>query len=187
MKCFLVLCVFCFFTACTGSKMERHKKKAIHEKQVLSDFTPICSDQKCYGTYKGVEFDDSEQGDIAHQYSNTMSKYVGDQLKKMYSEGKYSKVDFDHIRMTTKGMNDGDNYVIYTLEIPFLRVDKEEAMTAFDHSGGWNHYPAIEKRKKKLLESERSTVKDGKLYVSNLKTTKEGLQEFWIQWKHKDF
>lgn len=147
------------------------------------------TDSMCYGTYKGVEFNtDLEKNDIAHQFSNTMSRAVGDQLKKLYKKGSYSKVDFDHIKMITKGMNDGDNYVEYTLEIPFIRVAiKDEAMTAFDHSGGWNHYPAIKERKKILLNKERTTTVDGKLEISDLKTTKEGLQEFWIQWKHKDF
>ena len=100
------------------------------------------SDSLCRGAYKGEEFN-SEKGDVAHQYSNAMCKIVGDQLKKLYTEGKYSKVDFPNISMTTKGMNDGDNYVEYELLIPFVRVaGKCDAMTAFDHSGKFaNFFP----------------------------------------------
>lgn len=146
------------------------------------------TNSKCYGVYKGVEFNsDKEKSDVAHQFSNSMCKSVGDQLKKLYKEGNFSKVDFDHIIMKTNGMSDGDNYVEYYLEIPFIRVkNKCEAATAFDHSGGWNHYPAINTRKKNLLEKECTTSVDGKLDISRIKITEEGLQEFWIQWKHED-
>ena len=182
-------CIFIllFFVSCSTHNVEKKKKNAPNLKVEKVTSPPVCTDEKCSGRYEGVEFNSSEKSDIAHQYSNIMSTAVGNQLKKLYKEGNYSKVDFDHIVMTTKGMNDGDNYVVYELEIPFVRVRKEEAMTAFDHSGGWNHYPAITERKKVLLESDRSTVVDSKLDVSELKKTKEGLQEFWIQWKHKDF
>lgn len=145
------------------------------------------SDSLCRGVYTGEEFN-SKNGDIAHQYSNVMSKIVGDQLKKLYIEGKYSKVDFQNISMTTKGMNDGDNYVEYELVIPFIRVkEKCDAMTAFDHSGGWGHVPDIEKRKEGFYSSEKKVLVGNILEISDLKTTKEGLQEYWLQWKHVDY
>lgn len=170
--------------------VQQKKHNLIIEQKRPADLSTITStDTKCYGTYKGVEFNsEMEKSDVAHQFSNSMSKAVGDQLKKLCREGKYSKVDFEHIVMITKGMNDGNNYVEYTLEIPFIRVDtKCEATTAFDHSGGWNHYPAIRERKKVLLDEARTTSANKKIEISDLKTTQEGLQEFWIQWKHKDF
>ena len=174
----------------SSSKTDNNKKKnlVIENKSIDSNIISI-TDSSCYGTYKGVEFNDAlEKADLAHQFSNSMCQAVGDQLKKMYLEGKFSKVNFDHIIMITKGMNDGDNYVEYTLLIPFVKVkSKCEATTAFDHSGGWNHYPAIQTRKKVLLNKERTSSVDRKLDISQLKTTKEGLQEFWIQWKHKDY
>jgi hypothetical protein len=52
----------------------------------------ICTSNACSGTYKGHEF--IKGSDVAHQFSNTISGIVGDQLKKLYREGNYSKVDF---------------------------------------------------------------------------------------------
>ena len=48
--------------------------------------------------------------------------------------------------------------------------------------GGLNHTPALNSRKKQL----QSVLMDGEnLVISRLKTTPEGLQEYWIQWKNK--
>jgi hypothetical protein len=158
--------------------------------------TPICTDNGCSGKYAGVEFVNKEYQyklgltgvDIAHNYSNLMCKYVGRKLKELYRAGKYSKVDFRNIKMTTKGMDDGDDYVEYTVSIPFKRVDNAyEAMTGFDHSGGWGHPPEIEKRKYQLLHTKKRIIKNKRLYVSGLKSTPEGLQEYWIQWRHADY
>lgn len=110
-----------------------------------------------------------------------MSWAVGDKLKGLYSQNKYSKVDFKHIKMTTKGMKSGE--VIYYLEIPFVTVDtKCDAYTSFDHVGGWDHTPALEKRKREL---NALLLQRHQLDISNLKKTPEGLQEYWIQWKNK--
>lgn len=155
--------------------------------------TPVCTDEGCSGVYKGVEFVDVEYmqklkltgTDIAHNYSNVMARYVGDKLKELYRSKKYAKVDLKKIKMTTYGMGDGDRYVEYRVYIPFVRVDKKrQAMTGFDHSGGWGHTPDIKKRKRDLLKGR--IVKNRKLYVSPLYKTPEGLEEYWIQWKHSD-
>jgi len=138
-----------------------------------------CYEKDCQGIYVGVEFKDGS--DVAHQFSNKMSKHVGDKLKELYREGKYSQVNLGEIEMSTQGMGTGE--VHFKLRIPFTRVqEKCEAYTSFDHVGGWNHKPALEKRKKEL---ESALMKDEILLVSDLKTTKEGLQEYWIQWKNK--
>lgn len=192
MRIIIFLSSFSILFSC-GSNIKPLKRKnsdQVVKNTIQAETNNITvTNSKCYGTYKGIEFNGNlEKSDIAHQFSNSMSRAVGDKLKKLYTERNYSKVDFDQIEMITKGMNDGDNYVEYTLEIPFIRVaTKCEATTAFDHSGGWNHYPAIKERKKVLLNIDRTTSVNGKLEISKLKTTKEGLQEFWIQWKHKDF
>jgi hypothetical protein len=152
--------------------------------------TPVCTDEAVSGCYKGVEFVDQEYAeklhltgtDIAHNYSNLISRYVGDHLKKLYREGKYSKVDLKHIQMTTKGMGDGDRYVEYCIRIPFVKTSKKKAMTGFDHSGGWGHTPDLRQRKKDLLKG--SIVKRKKLFISPLHKTPEGLEEYWIQWQH---
>ncbi len=138
-----------------------------------------CSANECQGQYQGPEFINGE--DIAHQFSNKMSAAVGDQLKELFKAGKYSKVDFEGIVMTTKGMGSGS--VIYYLKIPFTRVETQcEAYTSFDHVGGWNHAPALSARKKQL---QSALITNQKLDISKLKTTPEGLQEHWIQWKNK--
>jgi hypothetical protein len=138
-----------------------------------------CSNHECQGQYVGAEFINGS--DIAHQFSNTMSAKVGDKLKELFKNSEYSQVDFDNIEMTTNGMGSGN--VTYYLKIPFKRVNSKcEAYTSFDHVGGWSHKPALEVRKKQL---EKALIKNNQLYVSDLKTTPEGLQEHWIQWKNK--
>ena len=138
-----------------------------------------CDELGCRGFYKGPEF--IQSSDVAHQFSNTISYKVGDKLKELYLNGYYSKVDFQNIKMSTSGMGSGN--VVYKLDIPFLKVkDKCDAYTSFDHSGGWNHKPALESRKKKL---ETVLLENEKLDISDLKQTPEGLQEYWIQWKNK--
>tara|TARA_B100000809_G_scaffold246438_1_gene274417 strand:- start:468 stop:908 length:441 start_codon:yes stop_codon:yes gene_type:complete len=139
----------------------------------------VCSNNECYGQYKGAEFINGS--DKAHQFSNKMSAEVGKKLKELFKIGEYSKVDFDNIIMTTKGMGSGN--VIYYLKIPFKRVEtKCDASTSFDHVGGWNHTPALSSRKRQL---KNVLMDNQKLDISNLKKTPEGLQEHWIQWKNK--
>lgn len=110
-----------------------------------------------------------------------MSVAVGDKLKELFNKGDYAKVDFNNIEMTTQGMGSGN--VVYYLKIPFKRVkEKCDAYTSFDHVGGWNHRPALSARKRQL---QKALMPGHKLYISDLKTTPEGLQEHWIQWKNK--
>lgn len=137
-----------------------------------------CSSNGCEGTYVGPEFINGS--DVAHQFSNKISHVVGDKLKELYHSKTYRKVDLPNIKMTTKGM--GSGHVIYKLVIPFITVqDKCDAYTSFDHVGGWNHSPALSERKKQL----NKLLMDGhELNISDLKTTPEGLQEYWIQWKN---
>lgn len=138
-----------------------------------------CTKTECQGTYVGKEFINGE--DIAHQFSNKMSTAVGDQLKILYKTGDYSKVDFKNITMITEGMGSGE--VSYYLSIPFIAVKtKCNAYTSFDHVGGWNHAPALSQRKAQL---QHLLLSGEYLDISKLKTTAEGLQEYWIQWKHK--
>lgn len=138
-----------------------------------------CTENGCFGAYKGSEFING--ADVAHQFSNTMSKAVGDKLKELYSLKKFKKVDFTNIVMSTKGM--GSGRVTFELHIAFVKVSSKcEAFTSFDHVGGWNHSPALERRKKELANV---LMKNHKLNISDLKTTPEGLQEYWIQWKNK--
>ncbi len=169
---FIILTIGSFFSCKNTDKNETAP--------LQKDNEIICTDTSCQGAYSGPEFINGS--DIAHQFSNKMSEKVGDQLKQLYKEGKYSKVDFQNIQMSTKGMGSGT--VEYSLSIPFKTVEEPcQAYTSFDHVGGWDHSPALALRKnqlaKVLLEGE-------KLFMSDLKTTPEGLQEYWIQWKNKE-
>lgn len=138
-----------------------------------------CTNSGCEGIYSGPEFVGSS--DISHQFSNKMSGSVGNKLKELYSLGEYFKVDFSKIKMSTVGM--GSGIVEYKLKIPFEKVkEKCNAYTSFDHVGGWNHKPALSRRKEELKDV---LMKGHKLNISELKTTPEGLQEYWIQWKNK--
>ncbi len=157
--------------------------------------TPTVSDSAVSGLYRGVEFIHPKfiaqyqlnGTDVAHQYSNKICAYVGRQLKKMYLEGKYAKVDFSRIVLSTKGMGSGQNYVEYYVYIPFKRVSKSQAMTAFDHCGGWGHPPEITQRKLDLKNGKARIVKNKRLWVSRKFKTKEGLEEYWIQWQHTKY
>ena len=151
--------------------------------------TPNCSQNGCVGKYSGPEF--NSQGDIAHQYSNIMHKAVAAKLKELYSQGIYSKVDLNNIKLSTKGMGTGN--VVYIVDIPFIQVsDKCDAMTGFNHVGGWNHSPQLSERKKELLNyipqgKNQNVILNDELFISPLTKTPEGLQEYWIQWRHRDY
>jgi hypothetical protein len=150
---------------------------------------PICGSDGCSGTYTGPEFDSN--GDVAHKYSNTITKSVSEKLKELYQSGNYTKVDMNNIKLSTKGMGTGN--VVYKVTIPFQSVSNEcDAMTGFAHVGGWGHSPELNKRKSEILSyipngKNANVVVDNLLYTSQLTKTNEGLQEYWIQWKHKDF
>ena len=172
-------------------------------KEQISE-TPVCSKTGCKGTYKGPEFE-ANGNDIAHDYSNVMTKAVATKLKELYRNGDYVKVNFDGIQLTTKGMkknskemkknSDGSQgYVEYTIDIPFESVsDKCDARTGFGHVGGWRHPSAgVDVRKNELFND---TTKNGvrtnpvvgtinDMESSKKTSTPEGLIEYWIQWKH---
>ena len=155
------------FLSCTGQKPE---------------YEITCTETGCSGTYTGPEFDLSKpikERDIAHQFSNHMATRVGDDLKALYKQKIYVKVDLTNIKMTTKDMN-GIGNVVYTLKIPFVSVKKPcGAFTAFDHRGGWNH--------KILGSTVRNVFRNKKNLQLIEKNTPEGLQEFWVQYQHMGY
>lgn len=139
-----------------------------------NNFEIICSEECCKGTYVGQEFINGS--DVAHQFSNHMANRVGDHLKELYASGRFVKVDLDQIQMSTQHL-DGIGEVIYKLEIPFERVETEcEARTSFDHRGGWGHQISKESVLKTFEKVHGLEIEE--------KNTPEGLQEFWIQWRH---
>ncbi len=113
------------------------------------------------GTYTGPEFINGS--DVAHQFSNKMSAAVGDKLKELYKNELYGKVDFSNIQMSTEGM--GTGHVVYSLSIPFVTVKEAcDAYTSFDHVGGWNHTPALAKRKQEL---SKALMEGHELHISD--------------------
>jgi hypothetical protein len=178
------LLYFTLLYSCTGyekENMKPNRTKLINKKP----YQLFCNESFCKVTYNGPEFVTlkGEIIDTAHRMSNLISGEVGRQLKSLFDKKKYTKVDLKKIRMTSFDM---DNLGSVKLEIfiPFKGVKKPcEASTSFDHSGGWDHDPEIEERKKKLL---RIAVCE-ELEISPLIRTPENFQEYWIQWKHKDF
>lgn len=156
--------------------------------------SPICSNTGCKGTYTGPEFENNN--DIAHDYSNVITKAVAAKLKELYKSGDYVKVNFDGIKLSTKGMGTGN--VVYKVEIPFESVNNKcDARTGFAHVGGWGHPGAgVNKRKDELFNDSTKdstgkylrtnpvvgTIND--MESSKKTSTPEGLIEYWIQWKH---
>ena len=168
--------------SCTDNKEDKIKKQ---NREIKKDLIIVCTDSFCSVNYSGPEFTihKGEIIDTAHRMSNLISGEVGKKLKSLFDKKKYAKVDLKNIRMTSIDM---DNLGSVKLEIfiPFKRVKNPcEASTSFDHSGGWDHGPEIEKRKKELS----GIAVCEKLEISPLIRTPENFQEYWIQWKHKDF
>lgn len=174
MKYILLLLLTCNL-ACHSNN---HSNKKVDNKYTSNEI--VCTDLACQGIYSGKEFINGS--DVAHQFSNKMAAMVGDKLKELYKLGIYSKVDFSAIEMSTEGM--GTGFVKYELKIPFIRKSSKcESYTSFDHVGGWNHTPALTRRKNEL---NSLLLKNEILDISELKKTPEGLQEYWIQWKNKE-
>ena len=168
--------------SCTDNKEDKIKKQ---NREIKKDLIIVCTDSFCSLNYSGPEFtiQKGEIIDTAHRMSNLISGEVGKKLKSLFDKKKYAKVDLKKIRMTSIDM---DNLGSVKLEIfiPFKRVKNPcEASTSFDHSGGWDHDPEIEERKKKLL----GIAVCEELEISPLIRTPENFQEYWIQWKHKEF
>lgn len=84
-----------------------------------------CDDNGCSGTYVGLEFDSTKRAgktDVAHQFSNEMCDSVGVKLKELFNAGKYKKVDFSKIEMTTVGMDQKDDVTYY------LKIDRKSVV-----------------------------------------------------------
>ena len=170
--------------SCTSSSPKKEEVKTTKVKPE-KDLVMVCTDSFCKVNYSGPEFTihKGEIIDTAHRMSNLISGEVGKKLKSLYNKKKYAKVDLKKIRMTSIDM-DKLGSVKLEIFIPFKRVKNPcEASTGFDHSGGWGHDPEIEDRKKDL--SGIAVCEE--LEISPLIKTPENFQEYWIQWKHKDF
>ena len=167
-----------FFCMCSAD----NKHLAIYQELDFKrevDFFETENGSVFIGEYIGYEFTD--KGDVGHQFSNHISAIVANKLKELYNNGRYYKVNLERIHISTAGMGSGT--VRYSCVIPLNSVsEKCDAMTSFDHAGGWGHSPALETRKKEL---GKALLKGDSLRISSLKITPEGLEEYWIQWRNK--
>jgi len=187
---FIGVSIALFTLNCSTRNQKKKPSNPTRPEVVETTPTPtydsICiSDKGLTGHFKGPEY--NEEGDIAHQFSNTVANRVGEYLKDRYSKKCYLKVDLEGINIITKGLNQVDS-VYYAIEMPFKRVAKCDAFTGIEHCGSWNYQPGflLNKRFKELKEglSERCSV--GKPAYKFYKNA-EGFQEYWIQFKHKDY
>lgn len=139
-----------------------------------------CSEDKCTGTYRGSKKEFVEN--MSYKISNSISIRVGQELKDFFKAGLYKKVDLNHISMTSHAS--GPDLIEYKIIIPFVIVKgKCDAYTSFDHVGNWKKLPALDQRKKAL---ETVLLPGQSLDISELKKTKDGYQEYWIQWKNRE-
>lgn len=171
----------------SSSAKDTSKVRLVDTPTFVAEVKTEIKDNYLFFSYKGPEFAvvNGQMNDTAHRLSNYAARLTGDQLKKLFKEGKYSKVDLSKIVMKTKGMDNKDS-VHYTLKIPLIRVKSAcAAFTSFDHSGGWNHEPDLKKRLEDLKKPGRTSVHCNSLRVSKRYITKENLQEYWIQWKNR--
>lgn len=160
---------------------------------------PTCTETGCKGTYSGPQFNiigrntdgTDKWNDIAHDYSNTMSYYVGVKLKELYKQGIYVKVDLEMIKMTANPVKNEESAdpTKVTIDIPFIRVkNKCEAYTSFDHAGGWGHLGIdLDNRKTQLSSAllPGETLDISTLNQTNKTDYNTSLNEYWIQWKNK--
>jgi len=185
---FIVVGVTLFNLNCSTSNQK--KKPSNNTATQIVETTPTydsiqISDKGLTGYYKGPEY--NEEGDIAHQFSNKVAARVGIYLKERYLKKVYLKVDLEGVNIKTEGLDQEDS-VYYAIQMPFKRVAKCEAFTGIEHCGSWNYQPRIilNKRFEDLRDRLEKNWSIGNS-AHQFYTTEEGFQEYWIQFKHKDY
>lgn len=146
--------------------------------------TTSISNKGFYGKYVGVEF--NENGDVAHQFSNKVTRIIGKFLKESYSRGEYLKIDFKNTKITTKGLNLKGN-VEFVIYMPFIKVKKHNSFTGLIHCGTWVNQKSVildGRIKVQLHKLKRLSV--GSTDQGYFKTP-EGYKEYWVQFKHKKY
>ena len=173
---------------CTSTKGKKKNKKETQEQATSTAIkydSITISDHGLTGYFNGPEY--NEQGDIAHQFSNKVANQVGEYLKVRYTKKCYLKIELDQVKITTKGLDQKDS-VYYAIEMPFKRVKQCDAFTGIEHCGSWNYQPKLflNRRFNTLKEHLAADWSVGKMEYKFYKST-EGFQEYWIQFKHKDY
>lgn len=141
------------------------------------------------GSYRGLEFSNEgplDERDVAHRFSNKIADTIGYFLKQQNLKGIFLKVDFKNTQIRTSGL-DLEKHVVYTVSMPFLKTKKCEGYTGIEHCGSWTDEANLELRARmQELQKSLKTISVGKPDVHFFKTP-EMFQEYWIQFKHKEY
>ena len=185
------------FVECNTTNNKQNKRKIKEEERKSEikrkpNYSVTIDQNGLSGTYKGVEFIDTGNlmySDVAHQFSNRVADTLGKYLKAQFKAGNYLSIDFQKTKITTAGMDLKDS-VVYCITMVFKSEKKCDASTGIEHCGSWSQTELTSRYylKKRLVELKKSLQKIsvGKPNVQFYKTA-EKFQEYWIQFKHKDY
>jgi len=191
-----LMLLFCMaaLIACNTDRPKKQDEKSKRENQLKREKPDSIRIDKTglYGIYRGVEFSDTgdiRHRDVAHQFSNRVAHILGKYLKAEFKAGNYLSIDFKKTKITTAGMDLKDS-VVYCITMIFKSEKKCDASTGIEHCGSWSQDEITSRYflKKRLVELKKSLQKInvGKPDVHFYKTA-EKFQEYWIQFKHKDY
>lgn len=192
--CLMILFCMASLIACKtdqSKKQDEKNKREIRSKREKPDSIRI-DKTGFYGIYRGVEFADTgdvSRRDVAHQFSNRVADTLGKYLKAQFKLRNYLSIDFKKSKITTAGMDLKDS-VVYCITMVFKSEKKCDASTGIEHCGSWSQNEITSRYflKKRLVDLKKSLQKIsvGKPGVHFYKTA-EKFQEYWIQFKHKDY
>lgn len=192
--CLMLLFCMAVLIACKTDRTKKEDEKNKREIQLKREKPDSIRIDKTglYGIYRGVEFSDTgdiSRRDVAHQFSNRVADTLGKYLKAQFKAGNYLSIDFQKTKITTAGMDLKDS-VVYCITMVFKSEKKCDASTGIEHCGSWSQSEITSRYflKKRLVELKKSLQKIsiGKPDVHFYKTA-EKFQEYWIQFKHKDY
>lgn len=192
--CLMLLFCMAVLIACKTDRTKKQDEKNKREIQLKREKPDSIRIDKTglYGIYRGVEFSDTgdiSRRDVAHQFSNRVADTLGKYLKAQFKAGNYLSIDFQKTKITTAGMDLKDS-VVYCITMVFKSEKKCDASTGIEHCGSWSQSEITSRYflKKRLVELKKSLQKIsiGKPDVHFYKTA-EKFQEYWIQFKHKDY
>ena len=192
--CLMLLFCMAILIACQTDRPKNQDKKNKREIQLKTEKPDSIRIDKTglYDIYRGVEFADTgdvSRRDVAHRFSNRVADTLGKYLKAQFKAGNYLSIDFQKTKITTAGMDLKDS-VVYCITMIFKSEKKCDASTGIEHCGSWSQDEITSRYflKKRLVELKKSLQKInvGKPDVHFYKTA-EKFQEYWIQFKHKDY
>ena len=179
----LIFTLFISITSCFSRNVTKNSFiKYLSNNETIN--TTSISSKGFYGKYMGVEF--NQNGDVAHQFSNKVTKIIGKYLKESYSRGEYLKIDLKNTKIKTTDLDLKGN-VKFIIYMPFIKVNKCDAFTGLIHCGTWVNQKSVilDNRIETQLRKLKS-ISIGKPDQGYFKTP-EGYKEYWVQFKHKKY